>query len=338
MNVLPFDKRVRVIATLVEGNSIRAAERLCDVNRETIMRLGTQVGEACRRLHDALVVDLQVGILEVDELWAYVGKKQKRLQPSDSPELGDSYTFLGIDANRKAIVSFVVGKRDYAHTAAFCRDLRARILGRPQITSDGFYPYIEAVQRAFGHEVDYAQIRKTYGPEAAPGEGSPSRPRRCTGAAKVPVLGAPDPAKISTSYVERVNLSLRMGTKRFQRRANGFSKKLRHHAAAVALYVAHYNFCRVHETLRTTPMMAMGVTGHVWSIAELMDAALSIAPAPAAPPLGIVLDPGQVARPADLPPIAPVRPGPAPAQLSLFPDEGGGAATSGRICGDGRGR
>jgi IS1 family transposase len=270
----------------------------------------------------------------VDELWAYVGKKEKRLQPSDGPDLGDSYTFLGIDANRKAIVSFVVGKRDYAHTAAFCKDLRARVVNRPQISSDGFHPYAEAVQRAFGHDVDYAQVRKTYGPISRHGTDPRFSPRRCTGSVKVVVTGDPAPGKISTSYVERVNLSLRMGTKRFERKTNGFSKKMRNHAAAVALYIGHYNFCRVHETLRTTPMVAIGVTDHVWSIAELLDAALSIAPAPAAAAPGPSLDPGQVVRPADLPPIAPALPSPAaaPLQLSLFPEDG---ARSGRVWGKG---
>lgn len=321
MHVLPFEKRVRVITTLVEGNSIRSTERLCAANRETIMRLGVDVGEACHRLHDALVGGLHVGILEIDEIWSFVGKKQRRLRPGDSADFGDCYTFLGLDANRKAIISYVVGKRDGDHATAFCRDLRARIVNRPQISSDGFNPYVEAIECAFGRDVDYAQIIKTT-------VATKQEDRRCSTLVKVPIVGEPDAARISTSYVERLNLTLRMSAKRFERRTNGFSKKLRHHAAAVALYVGHYNFCRVHETLRTTPMVALGVTDHVWSIAELMDAALSLAPpsAPVAPPSSLqpvpapAVDHGQAP---DLPPGEPGAPRPAPQQLSLFPDDSG---------------
>lgn len=320
MHVLPFDKRVRVITTLVEGNSIRSTERLCAANRETIMRLGVDVGEACHRLHDALVGGLQVGILEIDEIWSFVGKKQRRLRPSDSADFGDCYTFLGLDANRKAIISYVVGKRDGAHALTFCRDLRARIINRPQISSDGFNPYVEAIERAFGRDVDYGQIIKT-------AVATERDDRYYTSMARVPIMGTPAQEYISTSYVERLNLTLRMSAKRFERRTNGFSKKLRHHAAAVALYVGHYNFCRVHETLRTTPAVAVGVTGHVWSIAELMDAALSIAPAPppapaVTPPPGPApapaVDPGQAAP--DLARSEPVAPT-LQRQLSLFPDD-----------------
>lgn len=307
MNVLPFDRKVHVLTALVEGNSIRATGRICEVNRETVMHLGVDAGEACRRLHDALVVGIQVGVLEVDEIWSFIAKKHRRLRTDDNPDFGDCYTFLGLDANRKAIISYVVGKRDGAHAIAFCRDLRARILNRPQITSDGFAPYVDAVRRAFGDAVDYAQILKTYGTATDANRDRRYGPHRCTSSVKVPIAGAPARENISTSYVERLNLTLRMSAKRFARLSLGFSKKLRNHAAAVALNAAHYNFCRVHESLRVTPMMALGVTNHVWSVAELLDVALSYPPVPAEAPS---FDPGQVACPADLPAIVPALPGP----------------------------
>lgn len=276
MNSLQLAKKVQVVATLVEGNSIRSTERLTGTHRDTVMRLGRDVGEGCERLHDRLFRDLQVNILEVDELWSFVGKKQGRLQPTDPKEFGDSYTFLGTDATRKAIISYTVGARDSTTTQAFCQDLRGRVLNRPQISSDGFQPYIAAIEEAFGAEADYAQVVKEYSGSTvlvpASTRYSPARVKSIT---RTRISGQPDPTHISTSYVERTNLSVRMGCRRFTRLTNGFSKKLRHHRASVALWVAYYNLCRVHETLRTTPAMALGVTDHVWTIEELVREALA---------------------------------------------------------------
>lgn len=284
MNALSFDKKVRVVSALVEGCSIRATERLTDVTAKTINNLGVQVGEACRRLHNAIIRDIQVAVLELDEIWSFVGKKQRRLTDKDPPEMGDCYTFLALAATQKAIISYTVGKRDSLTTADFITDLRSRVLGKPQITTDGFPLYPDAIESAFGASVDYAQIIKKYG--ATEDEDRRYSPPKCTGVTKNIVKGSPKQELISTSYVERQNLTVRMQMRRFTRLTNAFSKRMRQHAAAVALYVCHYNFCRVHETLKVTPAMALDVTDHVWSVAEMIDAALQIAPedAPRLPP------------------------------------------------------
>ncbi len=281
MNILPFAKKVRAISALVEGCSIRSTQRMCQVNRETIMNLGVSVGEACQRLHDALMRDLHVNLLELDEIWSFVGKKERRRTEKDPPEMGDQYTFLGIDGTKKTIISFVTGKRDGDSTEAFAQDLRGRIVNRPQISSDGFGCYPDAIRRAFGSDVAYAQQIKVYGITEV--EERRYSPPKCIAVETRIISGRPDPDHICTSYVERQNLTVRMQIRRYTRLTNAFSKKLRNHAAATALYVAWYNFCRVHETLRATPAMAIGVADRVWSIAELIDAACSIAPPPPLP-------------------------------------------------------
>jgi IS1 family transposase len=287
MNILPFEKQVAVVAALTEGCAIRAVERLTDVHRDTVMRLGVRVGQGCAALHDRLFRGLNVNLLELDEVWGYIGKKQKRLTRDDPADLGDTYTFIGLDATRKAIISYRTGKRTGDNTIEFAADLRARILGRPQISSDAFRPYVDAIEWAFGSEVDYGQIVKVYEGEPGPTAARRYSPGWVVDVRRATIAGAPDPEKISTSYVERQNLSLRMACRRFTRLTNAFSKKLANHKAAVALYVAHYNLCRVHETLRTTPAMALGVTDHIWTIGELVEAALGQEPAsplPVAPP------------------------------------------------------
>lgn len=277
MSHLSFDMKVRIVGTLVEGTSIRAAERLHQTHRDTIMRLGLTIGGACLNLHDNLMTDLQVNVLEVDEIWSFIGKKQKRVRPDDDPDLGDQYTFIGLDANKKAIVSFLVGKRDGVSTDNFALDLRQRILNRPQITSDGFKPYLEAIEMAFGRGgADFAQIVKVYG--HIEDDDHKYSPPKCIGAQRNIISGKPAWENISTSYVERQNLTMRMQMRRFTRLTNAFSKRLPNHRAAVSLYVCWYNFCRVHETLKTTPAVAIGVADHVWSLAELVDTALSMAP------------------------------------------------------------
>lgn len=332
MNVLPFPKKVRVVSALVEGTSIRATERMCDVHKETVIKIGVEVGEACRRLHNVMMRDLHVAVLELDEIWAFIAKKQKRLTDEDPPEFGDCYTYLGLDANRKAIVSFAVGKRDSLTTADFITDLRSRVLGKPQITTDGFGCYPDAIRLAFGEDCDYAQIIKQYG-GMDPTDERRYSPPKCTYSDKRPIFGAPDDEKISTSYIERQNLTARMHMRRFTRLTNAFSKRMRNHAAAVALYVAWYNFVRVHETTRITPAMALDVTDHVWSVAELIDAALAIAPedaprlpAPAATPVAEVIplrpedDPRQMSLLDWQPqPLRPPRPTVDMEQIDLFP-------------------
>jgi IS1 family transposase len=282
MNVLPFEKQVQVISALTEGCSIRSTERLTGANRNTVMSLGLRVGDGCARLHDRLMRDLNVGIIECDEQWDFIAKKQKRVRDGDPKEFGDVWLHVAISATHKAVISYVVGKRDGRYTQELAMDLRTRILNRPQITADGYAPYIGAIEAAFGTDVDFATITKKYvGDSNLPDAAHRYSPGHVSGVERTVIRGRPDPENISTSYVERFNLSTRMASRRFTRLTNGYSKKFENHRAAVALWIAFYNFCRVHETLRCSPAMAIGVTDHVWTIGELIAAALeSITPPP----------------------------------------------------------
>ena len=275
MNILPFDRQVRAIAALTEGVSIRATERLTDTHRDTIMRLGVRVGEGCARLHDDMMRGLQVPILEFDEVWGYVGKQQRRVERGETDK-GDTYTFVALDAINKTIIAYVTGKRNEATTRAFVNDVWERIINRPQITTDGFAPYIEAVAECFGDGADFAQLVKHYAADHSVEAKRRYSPPHVVRVDRLVVSGRP--RHVSTSYVERSNLTLRMQQRRFTRLTNGFSKKLRNHRAAVALYVAHYNLCRVHETIRMTPAMALGVADHIWTIGELIEAATGTQP------------------------------------------------------------
>jgi IS1 family transposase len=273
MNVLSFERQTAIIAALVDGCSIRATERLTETHRDTIMRLGVRVGQGCAELHDAMMRNLQVARLELDEAWSYVGKKQARVTQEDGDEIGDQYVFIGMASSAKAIISYTVGRRNAANTRAFAQDLRDRVLGRPEISSDGFNCYPEAIDRAFGIDCTYGMVDKHYSTPQSPEASRRYSPRKLVSIFKRNVDGYP--TRISTSLVERQNLTLRMGQRRFTRLTNAFSKKLENHCAAVSLYVAHYNFCRVHEALRITPAMQLGITDHIWSIGELVDAALN---------------------------------------------------------------
>ena len=270
MNVLPFDVRVRTVGALVEGNSIRSTERMLGVHRDTIMRFGVLAGEACERFHSESIRDLSCSHIEVDEAWAFVAKKERRRKPGDPVEFGDAYIFIGMDANSKFIICWRVDKRSVEAADAFIADLRARVLGRPQITSDGFIPYREAVEKSFGGDVDFAMLNKTFKGDMGNQAQHRYSPGRIRSVEKVRIAGRPDMNRASTSYIERQNLTLRMHIRRLTRLTNAFSKRLRNLKAAVALHFAHYNFCRVHETLRVTPAMAAGLTDHVWSISELL--------------------------------------------------------------------
>ncbi|MGH6822464.1 MAG: hypothetical protein ACREC4_03070 [Methylocella sp.] len=274
MNILSREKQIEAVAALTEGVSVRAAERLTGINRGTILSLGVRVGQGCAALHDRLMRDLNVSRIELDEAWSFVAKKQARLTPDDGTDKGDQYVFLAIAGAAKAILSYCVGKRNQEHTSAFVADLRARVLGAPEISSDGWNCYPGAIDDAFGIDVTYGQIEKHYGVQAGVVEAARRySPAQVVAVSKRRVVGRP--RHISTSFVERQNLTLRMQQRRFTRLTNAFSKKLENHAAAVALYVAHYNLCRVHETLRVTPAMQLGVADHVWSIGELVDAAMN---------------------------------------------------------------
>jgi len=277
MNILSRDKQIEILAALTEGLGVRAAARVAGANRKTVAKLALQVGRGAAELHDRQMVGLRVGRLELDELWAFVGKKQKQVKRTDSANVGDQYTFIALASSTKAIVAYRTGKRDSENTDLFVRDLRERVIGMPEISTDGFHPYKPAIRDAFTNRVAHGVVQKTYSVSDLRKDAS----HRYSPAAVVAVnydVVSGVPAEISTSYVERSNLSLRMSCRRFTRLTNGFSKKLEHHGAAISLYVAHYNFCRVHEALRTTPAVALGITDRVWSIGELLDAALATQP------------------------------------------------------------
>lgn len=263
MNRLSLARQIEVVALLTEGNSLRATARLTGVDRNTIMRLNRRVGDGCHRLHHARMRNLHVARLQLDEMWSYVKVKQKNVQPDHSEECGDVWCWLAEDADRRAIVAYHTGKREAEDARLFVTDLRSRILNRPQITTDGHAVYVSAIEESFGAAVDYAVLRKQVG---GPDD-------TCFGITKEVHQGDPDLEHVSTSYIERANLTVRMHLRRCARRTNAFSKKLEPHRAAVALHIAYYNFCRVHETLRVTPAIELGLTDHVWSVGELLRAA-----------------------------------------------------------------
>ncbi|MCH8275565.1 MAG: IS1 family transposase [Armatimonadetes bacterium] len=270
-NHLKPSKQEAVIQGLVEGCSVRSLERMTGVHRDTILRLMVRVGDGCNRLLDESLRNLDCRQIQIDELWTFVGKKQRRLTPKDDRrEKGDFWTFIALDADTKLIPAHRVGKRNSATASAFLKDLASRLSSRVQISSDSLPAYIEAIWWAFDGDVDYAQVVKSYESEIiGPGRYSPPI---VTSVAKSPILGSPNMDETSTSYVERVNLSLRTSLRRFTRLSLGFSRKVENLRAAVNLYVAYYNFVRVHRTLQTTPAVAAGVTGHLWSLEELLEA------------------------------------------------------------------
>ena len=272
MNILKTEKKLAVISSLVEGNSIRSTERMTGVHRDTIMRLLNSVGENCTRVLDKHLHGFHSKLIQVDEIWTFVGKKERRLTNEEklNPELGDQYVFVAVDAETKLIPSYLVGKRDGDTALRFMVDLQDRLSGngRIQLTSDGLRAYIDAVERTFGADVDFAQVIKVYtGEHPGPGRYSPPR---VSGIISTVINGNPDPKFISTSFVEAHNLTMRMAIRRFTRLTNAYSKKLANLKAAIALYFAHYNFVRIHGTLRETPAMAAGVTNRLWELAELI--------------------------------------------------------------------
>jgi IS1 family transposase len=269
MNCLSNEKRVQVISALVEGNSIRSTCRMTGASKGAVLRLLEELGTACAEYHDRHVRKLKVRRLQCDEIWSFVGSKAKNTSVEKKAEgWGDTWTWTAIDADTKLCVSYLVGGRDSGWAHEFMQDCADRISNRVQITTDGHKAYLEAVENAFGADIDYAQLQKIYG---APSEQEQRRysPARCIGADMKVVSGDPDPKHVSTSYVERQNLSMRMGMRRFTRLTNGFSKKAENHCHAIALYFMYYNFARVHQTLRVTPAMEAGLTDYVMSIEDI---------------------------------------------------------------------
>jgi IS1 family transposase len=270
MNRVPLSRRVQIINCLVEGNSTRSMERMTGTHRDTICRLLVEAGEGCAALMDEQMRELRCRRIEVDEIWAYVGKKQRHITARDDPRrVGDQYTFVALDPGSKLVPAYLVGKRDLPTATAFLADLSERLANRVQLSSDALTAYVEATERAFGAGVDYGQIVKFY--EAEPvGRGRYSAPH-VIGAERSIIVGNPDQAHISTSLIERQNLTMRMSMRRFTRLTNAFSKKVENLRAAVSLYLAHYNFAWVHRSLRVTPAMEARVSDRLWSLDELVE-------------------------------------------------------------------
>src|SRR5205809_632225 len=273
MNRLPLERRAQIIGMLAEGNSLRAASRLADVSINTVTKLLLDVGAAVEEYQDKALRNLKCKRIQCDEIWSFVYAKAKNLpeQYAGAFGYGDVWTWIALDADTKLVPSWAVGRRDGFTASAFIRDLADRLASRVQLTTDGHKVYLEAVEGAFGNAIDYAMLVKTY--EGDSGKHAPAErrysPAVCTGEFKQSITGDPDPDFISTSYVERQNLTVRMQVRRFTRLTNAFSKKLDNHKAAVALHFMHYNFARIHQTLRVTPAMEAGVSDHVWSHAEI---------------------------------------------------------------------
>ena len=270
MNRLPLTKKVAVIAALVEGCSVRSTVRLTGVAKGTILRLLADVGVACARYQDETFRNLNATRIQCDEIWSFCYAKNKNITPAireRNPQAGDVWTWTAIDADTKLVLSWLVAARDLPSAKAFMQDVSGRLANRVQLTTDAYRLYLTAVDRAFGVDIDYAQLHKIYSSETT-GRYSPAV---CIGCKKNDVSGSPDPAHISTSYVERQNLTMRMHMRRFTRLTNAFSKKIENHVHSVALFYMHYNFAKVHQTLRVTPAMEAGLATSVWSIQNIVE-------------------------------------------------------------------
>lgn len=256
---------------LAEGNSIRATSRMADVAFNTVTKLLLDVAATCEQYQDRVLRNLKCRRIQCDEIWAFVYAKSKNVPEEHAGELGygDVWTWTAIDADTKLVPSWAVGRRDGFTASAFIRDLADRLSTRVQLTTDGHKPYLEAVEGAFGNDIDYAMLIKLYEGDSGKAPETRYSPGQCTGSRTVTVTGQPDQAHVSTSYAERQNLTMRMSMRRFTRLTNAFSKKLDNHKAAVAFYVMWYNFARIHQTLRVTPAMEAGVADHVWSAEEI---------------------------------------------------------------------
>jgi IS1 family transposase len=269
-NILSTDKKIAVIGALAEGSSIRSIERITGVHRDTIVRLGVKVGQGCTSLMDAQMRNLSCNRLEMDEIWGFVGKKERNVVKGDGDQVGSVWTWCAIDAETKLVPTFLVGDRSKACATAFAKDVASRMAYRVQLSTDGFHGYAEAIEKSFGANVDYAQIIKVYGTNEF-GERKYSS-SGVLSAEKVVMNGRPDYDLISTSYVERLNATTRLHMRRLTRLTLAFSKKRENFVAAVGLHFAYYNFVKRHNTLRCTPAMAAGVTGSMWSVGDLVEA------------------------------------------------------------------
>ena len=300
MGTWPFETRVRVIAALTEGNSVRGTARLEKVDKNAVLNLALRVGDGCGWLHDRIVRKLPTLVIQGDETWSYIFCKEARVDPTRHPaEYGDAYTFIGLDALAKLVISYLVGKRDAEHADLFARDMRARLVYCPHLATDGFNAYPSVIASHFGGAVDYGVAIKHYRSGAIRGPDHRYEPPRDPFVTKHTVLGAPREELVSTPYVERYNLTQRHIVGRTRRLCLAFSKTLRGHQAAVALGIFAYNFCREHSALglHTTPAMAAGLTDHPWTIAELVEAALAEEPSEKPEPAPLVMPAERAGQP-----------------------------------------
>lgn len=282
MKILDRERRAHVIRCLVEGNSIRATVRLTDVAKNTVAKLLVEVADACAEYQHAKLRDLPCRRIQCDEIWSFCYAKAKNVPEDKRGQFGygDVWTWTAICADTKLVPCWMIGGRDAGTAHMFIGDLASRLAHRIQLTTDGHRVYLDAVESAFGSEIDYAMLVKLYGED--PKADTKYSPSKCIGIHSVVITGNPKPRYISTSFVERQNLSMRMSMRRFTRLTNAFSKKVENHAAAIALYFMYYNFCRIHQSLRVTPAMAAGVSDHVWEIEEIV----ALVPVPKAGPRG----------------------------------------------------
>lgn len=283
MNKLPTHKRAQILSMLVEGASMRSISRITGVSINTVTKLMVEAGEACAAYHDETVRNVKVARVQCDEIWSFVGAKQKNVAGMKQPieGAGDVWTWTALDADSKLILSYLVGGRDSEYAIAFMDDVASRLANRVQLTTDGHKAYLEAVEGAFGADVDYAMLIKMYG-NAPEGQRRYS-PAECVGTRKTRIEGNPVKADVSTSYVERMNLNIRMGNRRFTRLTNAFSKKIDNHLHMLSLYFVHYNFCRMHKTLRMSPAMAAGISETLRDVEWIVGLIDARAPAPKRP-------------------------------------------------------
>jgi|ERR1051326_613743 IS1 family transposase len=271
MNRLPLEKQTLILSLLSEGNSIRSIERMSGVHRDTIMRLAVSVGERCAEFMDSRMVNLKVSKLQVDEIYSYVGKHQHKLSKEQLSDqfIGEQYVFVPMDAETKLIPCFRLGKRTGQNARSIMMELRTRIVTRFQLSTDAFHGYLDAVDRVFGQDVDYGMLHKSY--ENEPQAEHRYSPGKIIRTSKRVMIGEPDRKHISTSYIERQNLTMRMSMRRFTRLTNAYSKKWENLKAALQLHFWYYNFARVHETLRVTPAMEAGISKHIWTWSNLLN-------------------------------------------------------------------
>jgi IS1 family transposase len=270
MNKLPAAKRVQIVSALVEGNSVRATCRMTGAAKGTVLKLLRDLGCACREYQDRTLRNLPCERIQCDEIWSFCYAKEKNVPKNKRGQFGygNVWTWTALCADTKLVPSFCIGGRDAGTAYTFMDDLAGRLRRRVQLTTDGHGAYLRAVEDAFGSEIDYAMLVKLYGEDLT--DETRYSPAKCTGCRREPKTGNPDPLHISTSYVERQNLTMRMSMRRFTRLTNGFSKKVQNLEHAVSLHFMHYNFCRKHQTIGTSPAVAAGVAGHVWSLEELV--------------------------------------------------------------------